>query len=170
MPTHSYIMYMHERDIMIVSVAKLETLLLPTVQECEVELYEIEFVKERGEYILRLFIDKENGADLNDCERVSRAISTALDEHDPIEAAYRLQVGTPGIDRRLTRPWHFKRYIGCRVELKLFAPHSPVDGRKKFTGTLKSYENDIIVLTDDDGQTWNFEQKQVSVCRLVPEL
>jgi len=157
-------------------IGNLESLITPIVEECEAELYDMEFVKEGGSHILRLFIDKEGGVDLSDCERVSRAVSDVLDEHDPIPTAYRLQVGSPGIERRLVKPEHFKRYIGHKVTLKLFAPHSPENandpesvttGRKKFTGILTAYETDKIQLKDEDGQAWNFNKKQVSACKLV---
>ncbi|MDR0271756.1 MAG: ribosome maturation factor RimP [Clostridiales bacterium] len=156
-------------------IAKLEPLIAPIAQACGVELYDMEYVKEGGSRILRLFIDKEGGADLNDCERVSRAVSDVLDEHDPIPDSYRLQVGSPGIERRLSKPEHFKRYIGHKVTIKLFAPHSPEDpalaesvttGRKKFTGILTACDEKII-LTDEDGQKWHFDKKEISACKLV---
>lgn len=156
----------------------LEPLLTPVVNECGAELYDIEFVKEGGNRILRLFIDKDGGVDLNDCERVSHAVSAVLDEHDPIESAYRLQVGSPGIERRLVKPEHFTRYIGRKVIIKLFAPHSPQNpdenesvttGRKKFTGVLIAYDGQIT-LKDEEGLTWSFEKKQVSACRLAADL
>jgi ribosome maturation factor RimP len=153
-------------------IGNLEPLLTPVVQDCGVELYDIEFVKESGSRILRLFIDKDGGVDLNDCERVSRAVSAALDEHDPIESAYRLQVGSPGLERRLVKPEHFLRYIGHKIEVRLYAPHpDAIDtGRKKFTGALKSYDAGDMILTDEDGTDWSFEKKQVSACRLVVDL
>jgi len=157
----------------------LEPLIAPVAEKCGVELYDLEFVKEGGSRILRLFIDKEGGVDLNDCERVSRAVSDVLDEHDPIPSAYRLQVGSPGIERRLVKPEHFMRYIGHKVLIKLFAPHSPENaddpesvttGRKKFTGILNSYDSEKIALKDEDGQIWTFDKKQVSACKLVVEI
>jgi len=158
-------------------IGALEPLITPVVEDSGVELYDIEFVKEGGSRILRLFIDKEGGVDLNDCERVSRAVSAVLDEHDPIETAYRLQVGSPGIERRIVKPSHFRRYVGHKVLVKLFAPHSPQDpdaaesvttGRKKFTGVLSEYDDTgKVTLKDEDGQIWIFEKKQVSSCRLV---
>lgn len=160
-------------------IATLEKLLAPAIEENGVELYEMEFVKEGGNRILRLFIDKEGGVDLNDCERVSRAVSAVLDEHDPIDAAYRLQVGSPGIDRRLSRPEHFQKHIGQKVLVKLFAPHSPENpddaesvttGRKKFTGIMQDYDNGKITLKDEDGVVWIFEKKQVSACRLAVDI
>ena len=162
-------------------IGKLVPLIAPVVEQMGVELYETEYVKEGGSRILRLFIDKEGGVDLNDCERVSRAVSDVLDEHDPIPDAYRLQVGSPGIERRLSKPEHFRRYIGHKVTIKLFAPHSPKNadeaesvttGRKKFTGILTAYgeKDEKIVLTDEDGQEWHFEKKEVSACKLVVDV
>ncbi|MCL1861977.1 MAG: ribosome maturation factor RimP [Defluviitaleaceae bacterium] len=152
-------------------ISNLEKLLTPTVEACEVELYDMEYVKEGGNRILRLFIDKEGGVDLNDCERVSHAVSDVLDEHDPIPDAYRLQVGSPGIERRLVKPAHFERYVGSKVHVRLFAPHkdSIVTGRKKFTGILTDYQNDKIILIDEEKQEWTFEKKQISACNLVVE-
>jgi len=153
-------------------IANLEKLLTPVVESCETELYDMEYVKEGGNRILRLFIDKEGGVDLNDCERVSHAVSDVLDEHDPIPDAYRLQVGSPGIERRLVKPAHFQRYIGSKVHVRLFAPHtdSIVTGRKKFTGILSGYEDGKIILTDEEKQQWTFEKKQVSACKLVVDV
>jgi ribosome maturation factor RimP len=159
-------------------IAKLEQMLTPTVEECGVQLYDIEYVKEGGSRILRLFIDKEDGVDLNDCERVSRAVSDVLDGSDPIPDSYRLQVGSPGIERRLVKPEHFKRYEGHKVLIKLFSPHAPQDpdhaesittGRKKFTGILTAYDDGNITLTDEENQIWYFDKKQVSACKLVVE-
>ena len=152
-------------------ISNLEKLLTPVVEGCEVELYDMEYVKEGGSRILRLFIDKEGGVDLNDCERVSHAVSDVLDENDPIPDAYRLQVGSPGIERRLVKPAHFNKFIGSKVHVKLFAPHadSIVSGRKKFTGVLTGYEDDKIFLTDEEKQEWVFEKKQVSSCKLLVE-
>ncbi|MCL2357132.1 MAG: ribosome maturation factor RimP [Defluviitaleaceae bacterium] len=147
--------------------AKLEEIITPVAESCGVELYEIELVKEAGSRILRIFIDKNGGVDLNDCERVSHAVSDVLDEHDPIEGAYRLQVGSPGVDRRLSRPKHFDDNIGQKVTLKLYAPHSPVDGRKKFTGTLDSYSSEKINITDTEGEKFEFDTKQVAACNVT---
>lgn len=160
-------------------IGTLEPLITPIVEENGVELYDMEFVKESGSRILRLFIDKDGGVDLSDCERVSRAVSAWLDENDPIEKSYRLQVGSPGIDRRLVKPAHYLRFIGHKVLIKLFAPHAPENpneaesittGRKKFTGILTGYDNGKTTLKDEDGQIWTFEKKQVSSCRLVVEI
>jgi len=154
----------------------LEALLSPVAESQGCELYDLEYVKEGGDRILRLFIDKEGGVDLEDCENVSHAAEVVLDEHDPIPTAYRLQVGSPGIERKLAKPAHYTRYVGQKISLKLFAPYSPPSGadetvtetgRKKFTGILKSFNNNTIILTDEDSREWTFDLKQVSACKLV---
>jgi len=144
--------------------AKITQLLTPVLEAQGVTLYDLEFIKEGGSKILRLYIDKPEGIDLNDCERVSRAAEIELDIHDPIPTAYYLEVSSPGIERKLSKPEHFERYVGHKIAIKLYGP---VDGRRKFTGSLTSYENGNLSLTEEDGQTRNFEQTQISACRLV---
>ena len=144
--------------------AKITQLLTPVLEAQGVTLYDLEFIKEGGSKILRLYIDKPEGIDLNDCERVSRAAEAELDIHDPIPTAYYLEVSSPGIERKLSKPEHFERYVGHKIAIKLYGP---VDGRRKFTGSLTSYENGNLSLTEEDGQTRNFEQTQISACRLV---
>ena len=106
-----------------------EPLLSPVISEQGCELYDIEYVKEGGDRILRLYIDKDGGVDLNDCERVSRASEAVLDDKDPIPAAYVLEVSSPGIERKLKKDSHYARYTGEKVLVRLF---SPIDGRKSF--------------------------------------
>ena len=149
-------------------VEKLETLLAPAVASQGCELYDIEYVKEGSDRILRLFIDKPEGIDIDDCERVSRAAETVLDENDPIPGEYRLQVSSPGVERKLKKPEHFARFIGQKIEVRLYAPQDPVSGRKKYTGILTAYnDNKITIKTSEDDQTFTFELPQVSSCRLV---
>jgi ribosome maturation factor RimP len=139
-------------------------LIAPAVEAQGVELYDLEYIKEGGDRILRLYIDKENGVDINDCERVSHAVEAALDFHDPIPDAYVLEVSSPGIERKLKKDSHFNRYIGHKITLRLFAS---VDGRKNFTGILAAHENGIISVSCENEKTYRFEKKQVSMCRLV---
>ncbi len=141
-----------------------EPMLVPVVNAQGAELYDLEYVKEGGDRILRLFIDKDGGVDLNDCERVSRAAEAVLDERDPIPAAYVLEVSSPGVERKLKKDSHFARYLGAKVEVRLF---SPMDGRKKFTGILKSFEAGAVSLTDTEGNEWSFERGKISSCKLV---
>jgi len=145
--------------------SKITQLLTPIIEAQGVTLYDLEFIKEGGEKILRLYIDKpEGGVDINDCERVSRAAEAELDAHDPIPTAYDLEVSSPGVERKLTKPEHYTRYTGHKIAIKLYAP---VDGTRKFTGILTSYENGNLSLTNEDGETRSFEQPQISACRLV---
>lgn len=144
----------------------LEALMAPVAQAQGLELYDIEYVKEGADRILRLYIDNEDGVSLDDCERMSRAAEIVLDAKDPIPGEYRLQVSSPGVERKLSKPEHYARYIGHKVVVKLFAPHDPVSGRKKFTGMLKSYKNNkLSIRTEDDEYT--FDLQQVSACRLM---
>ena len=140
-----------------------EPLIAPTITAQGVELYDLEYVKEGGNRILRLYIDKENGVDLNDCERVSRAAEAVLDAHDPIPDAYVLEVSSPGIERRLKKESHFAQYIGHKINVRLY---KAVGGQKSFTGVLTGYENNTITLTDESGEARSFEHNQVSLCRL----
>ena len=142
----------------------LTNLLDPVAQANGVSLYDIEMVKEGGEKILRLYIDKDQGVDLDDCERVSRAAEAVLDEHDPIDAAYYLEVSSPGIERKLSKPEHFAKFIGHKIAIRLYGP---VNGRKKFKGQLTSYESSELTLTEEDGTTNVFQQSQISNCKLV---
>jgi len=146
---------------------KLTSLLEPVVVQQGYELYDLEYVKEGPERILRLYIDKPEGIDIDDCEKVSHAVDAVLDEHDPIPGEYRLQVSSPGVERKIKKPSHFERFVNSRVTLRLFAPADPVTGRKKYTGTITSFNNNIIsLLPDDEEDEISFEFKQVSACNL----
>ena len=141
-----------------------EPLLSPVVSEQGCELYDIEYVKEGGDRILRLYIDKDGGVDLNDCERVSRAVEDVLDEKDPIPAAYVLEVSSPGIERKLKKDSHYARYTGEKVLVRLF---SPIDGRKSFKGILQGLRDGAVTVTEEDGREFKFERAIISSCRLV---
>ena len=93
-------------------------LVQPVAEANGVELWDVEFVKEAGTQYLRVFIDKDGGVDINDCERVSRGIDPVLDEADPIPTSYYLEVSSPGIERDLTKDWHFEQYLGQPVRLR----------------------------------------------------
>ena len=133
------------------------------VSALNLETYDLEWVKEAGNQILRLYIDSEKGVDLNDCEQASRAVEKYLDEHDPIPVSYTLEVSSPGIERRLKKDKHYKRYIGERVKVKLF---SPMEGRKKFTGILSQVNEAGIEIVDEDGNNIRIDKKQIGLCSL----
>ena len=140
-----------------------EPLLAEAARESGVCLYDIEYIKEGGNRILRLYIDNENGVDLNDCEKVSRAADTILDEHDPIPESYVLEVSSPGIERRLRKDEHFTRYIGEKVEVRLY---KPFEGRKKFIGILNGIKEGNVSVTSLDGADYSFSRQSVALCKL----
>ena len=147
----------------------LEKIVAPIVDEMSIELYDLELVKEGGVKILRLFIDSEEGVTLTDCENVSRAVEAALDLHDPIPGSYRLQVGSPGIERKLTKPLHYKKNIGKKVNLKLFAPLklSETVSQKNFSGILSKYDGENTCIEQLDGERRCFLNSLVASCRLL---
>ena len=116
----------------------------PVCDECGVILWDVEFVKEGADFILRITIDKAGGVTIDDCERVNRAIDPLLDEADPIEMSYKLEVSSPGIERALSRPEHFAASIGADVEISLYAPF---EGSRKLRGKLAAYDaGDVTVV------------------------
>ena len=124
-------------------------LLEPTVNNLGYELYEVEFQKEYDNWVLTLFIDRPEGVDLDDCERVSNAVDPILDEADPIEQAYYLSVSSIGIDRPLKKDKDFQRNIGKKLDVRLYAP---MDGKKEFAGELVSFGEESFIVKTDKGE------------------
>lgn len=120
-------------------------LIQPVADEMGYILWDVEYVKEGAEMILRITIDRDGdeGIGIDDCERLHRAIDPMLDEADPIENSYRLEVSSPGIERTLSRPEHFQRCLGEQVEVRLYAP---LDGQKKIVGTLTGADENTITV------------------------
>lgn len=143
---------------------KTEQLLLPIVEEHNFELYDVEFVKEAGTFYLRAFIDKEGGININDCEVVSRQLSDLLDQKDFIPDAYILEVSSPGLGRTLKKDKHFEKSIGEEVEIKLF---KAVDKQKEFTGYLDSFDDEKIVIADENDNMTEFERSNIAVVKLA---
>ena len=125
-------------------------------------IWDVEFVREGGEWYLRLYIDKEGGIDITDCEAVSRAMDPVLDEADPIEQSYTFEVCSAGLERTLKRPGDFERFIGSSVCVRSFAP---VGGAKEHVGTLVAYENGNVTI-DQAGKPLSFEKGQIAQVRL----
>ena len=142
---------------------KCEALLLPIADANQVEIYDIEFVKEGSDFYLRAYIDKPDGVNINDCEAVSRALSDALDAEDFIEEAYILEVSSPGLGRVLKKDKHLERSIGEDVELKTY---KPIDKCKEFAGTLRAFDKDTITIVNDNGEMV-FQRTDVAVIRLA---
>ena len=125
---------------------KVYDLVKDTVESCGVTLWDVRFVKEGASHYLRIFIDKAEGVNINDCTDVSHAIDPVIDEADPIDGSYYLEVCSPGIDRELSRPHHFDYAMGKEITLKLF---KAIDGKKEFTGVLKAFDGGITLQIDD---------------------
>ena len=107
-------------------------------------LWDVEYVKEAGTYYLRVFIDKEGGVSIDDCEAISRVLDPILDEADPIPDSYVFEVGSAGAERELKRPSDFEQFMGSEIEVKTYRP---INGRKAFVGTLASYDNGTVTVT-----------------------
>lgn len=116
----------------------------PIAQSLGLYVWDAEFKKEGADWFLRVYIDADGRSiSTDDCEAVSRALEEILDREDPIEQAYFLEISSPGIERVLSRPEHFKKYVGHDVNVKLF---TPLDGKKAFSGTLVSYEDGVVTV------------------------
>ncbi len=137
----------------------------PVVAEQGCELWDVEYVKEAGQWYLRLYIDKEGGVNINDCEAISRRVSDLLDEADPIEGSYTFEVSSAGAERPLKRPSDFERFMGSPVTVRLYKNR---DGRKEYAGTLAGYE-DGAVLLQVGGETIRFEKAEIALVRLRVE-
>lgn len=138
-------------------------LVTPTAEEQSLILWDVEYVREGAEMILRITIDKEGGVGIDDCERFHRAIDPLLDEADPIESSYRLEVSSPGIERTLARPEHFTAMIGSEVEVKLYAP---IDGVKLFRGILHGYGDEGVTFKIGE-DTLTLEREKLARVRTV---
>ena len=135
------------------------SLALPLAEELGLEIWDIRFLKEGSQWFLRIFIDKTDGVSIDDCVEFTRRINPLLDETDPIEQAYCLEVSSPGLERDLTRPEHFERYTGRKVKLKMIRP---VDGKREFNGILEDYSHPNITIRLEDGSGFSLEKKEAS--------
>ncbi|MCD7751210.1 MAG: ribosome maturation factor RimP [Lachnospiraceae bacterium] len=142
---------------------KTEALLVPIAEQYQVDIYDVEYVKEGGDWYLRAYIDKPQGVTIDDCENVSRALSDRLDEEDFIEDAYILEVSSPGLGRVLKKDRHLKSALGQEIECKTYRP---VDGAKEFSGILKSFDEESITI-DCGEEEKKFLRKDLAVIRLA---
>ena len=139
----------------------------PVIAERGCTHWDVEYVKEAGTWYLRVLLDKEGGVDILDCEAVSRRLSDLLDEADPIEGSYTLEVGSAGAERALKRPGDFQRYLGSAVLVKLYRNQ---DGRKEFPGVLTGYDEATGDVTITVGkQEMTFAKKDIALVRLRVE-
>ena len=137
----------------------------PVVLEHGCTLWDVEYVREGGDWFLRLYIDKEGGVNITDCELISRAVDPILDEKDPIADSYTFEVCSAGLERTLKRPQDFDTFIGSPVLVKLYRPK---DGAKEFPGTLEQYDNGDVTISMGQ-QTYTFTQSEVALGRLRVE-
>ena len=137
----------------------------PVVLEHGCTLWDVEYVREAGQWYLRLLIDKDGGVDILDCEAISRRVSDLLDEADPIESSYIFEVGSAGAERALKRASDFERFMGSPVTLKTYKPR---DGRKEFAGALAGYDGGAVTLAVG-GEPPRFEKEEIALVRLRVE-
>ena len=140
----------------------IESLARPVVEGFGLTLWDVEYVKEGGQWYLRLYLDREDGVTIEDCEAVSRAMDPILDREDPIPDAYIFEVASAGAERTLRRPSDFEAYKGHLVEVRTF---KPIDGAKQFLGNLVGEESGAVTI-DIGGEELRFEKKDVALVRL----
>ena len=137
----------------------------PVVEEKGCSLWDVEYVREGAEYFLRLYIDKEGGVSIDDCEAVARAIDPILDEKDPISNSYHFEVCSAGLERALKRPSDFAQFMGSPILVKLYRPRN---GLKEIPGILRGYENGCVTV-EAGKETITFEKSEVALVRLRVE-
>ena len=148
------------------AVKVVEALVRPVVEGMDLRLWDVRFEKEGPDWFLRVLIDRDEPLDTDTCEAVSRAIDPLLDEADPIEQSYYLEVGSPGLGRKLTRPEHYEAVKGQKVSVRLFRANE--NGTKEFSGILTGREGSTITVETENG-TVNFEASAASTVRLCDD-
>ncbi|MCI6044673.1 ribosome maturation factor RimP [bacterium] len=143
---------------------KAEAIAEPIVSSFGFELVDVEYVKEAGTWYLRLYIDKEGGITIDDCEAVSRLFSDKLDEEDFIDDAYIMEVSSPGLGRPLKKEKDFKRSMGKEVEIRTYRP---IDRQKEFFGILSAYDETHVTITLDNQETRVFQRDEIALIRLA---
>lgn len=141
------------------------TLLNPIIEGKGIYLWDIEFKKEGPSYVLRIFLDKDGGIGISDCEEVSRTLSDVLDAADPIPQEYMLEVSSAGLDRAIKYDFHFDKCMGKNVDVKLFAA---MDGMKEFTARLTGHDGENVKL-ETDGSEISLPKNKISSIRLTVE-
>ena len=137
----------------------------PVVQEHGCQLWDVEYVREAGQWYLRLYLDKDGGVDINDCEAISRAVDPILDEKDPIPGSYHFEVCSAGLERVLKRPSDFQKYLGSPITVKLYRPRN---GMKEIPCVLRAYEDGRLTV-EAGKETVTFEKSEVALVRLRVE-
>ena len=145
---------------------KTEELITPLIDAEGFELVDVEYVKEGADWYLRVYIDKDGGITVNDCEKISRAFNEILDREDYIDDAYIFEVSSPGLLRPLKKDKDYQRNLGKLLEVKLFAP---LNGVKEFEAELKSYDKESATLVMDDDTEVTVKRSEISLIRLAIE-
>ncbi len=143
---------------------KVEALLLQTAKDMCFDITDVEFLKEGQNYYLRVYIDKEGGITIDDCEIFSKEAEKILDINDPIDRAYIFEVSSPGLDRPLKKDSDFEKFAGEIVDLKLY---KPLNGSKEYQGKLKCLMNNNIIIIDDNNNEISFSRESVAAVRLA---
>lgn len=146
--------------------AQLTELLAPVVESLGCELWGIDYHAQGKQSVLRLYIDKADGVQMEDCERVSRQVSSVMDVEDPISSEYTLEVSSPGMDRSFYKLEQYTDYVGSQINVRL---RIAFDGRKKFSGLLKGVEDDEIVL-EADGEEYLLPFELIDKANVVPSI
>jgi ribosome maturation factor RimP len=141
-----------------------EQLLDPILVQNNYELVDVEYVKEVGTWYLRIYIDKEGGVTVDDCEVVSRALDVELDKTDPIKDPYILEVSSPGLSRPLKKDKDFTRSIGKAIEIKLY---KAMKNEREFVGILESFDSDQVVISIEKEGNMTFNRKDIALIRLA---
>lgn len=143
---------------------KAEAIAEPIVSNFGFELVDVEYVKEAGTWYLRLYIDKEGGITIDDCEAVSRLFSDKLDEEDFIDDAYIMEVSSPGLGRPLKKEKDFRRSVGKEVEIRTYRP---IEKQKEFFGILSAYDDTHVTITLENQETMVFQKAEIALIRLA---
>lgn len=137
----------------------------PVVESLGCRLWDVEYVREGADWFLRIYIDKDGGVDITDCEAISRALDPILDEKDPIQGSYHFEVCSAGLERALKRPSDFQRFLGSPITVKLYRPYN---GLKEIPSVLRGYDDGRITV-EAGKETVTFEKSQVALTRLRVE-
>lgn len=138
----------------------------PVVEEEGCSLWDVEYIREAGTWYLRVYIDKDGGVSIDDCERISRRLDPMLDEADPIPESYVFEVGSAGAERELKRPGDFEQFMGSKVEVRLY---QPLEGSKSFVGVLSGYDKGDVTI-NIAGEEKHFDSQKVAQVRLRAEI
>ena len=144
--------------------ARAEAMITPIIEANHFELVDVEYVKEGSDWYLRVYIDKDGGITVDDCELISRAFNEILDREDYISEQYIFEVSSPGLMRPLKKEKDYKRSVGKLIDIKLY---KPVDKCKEFTGVLDSYDKDTVTIKMDDDTQKTFDRSNLAMIRLA---